>query len=655
MDLKITSTIGTIFLLQWIQHVHGIIGYDCGSMSSNITTISLLNIGDCDIPKHEVKTEKVYLQLMQAVNFRQIKVFQCKVEIERSIKRCGMFSHVSEVQHGIASYIEETSRKNCETMHKLGSYNKYRVDNLRINHTFNFPDTLAGTINNNGVCTGAEYKDIYGTWQDVVVLAHIKITLHEHFASVNVDTNQIILASGVRCELKNEHCSDIEWGDTFWYNIPERPCKEDNYDVIYEGYANKITSQGDESRTIYSVEKKDMTFALSARDELTVCQYELIRTEHPKLYINVRKDMNSLMKKPVGISTHNMDIFAYINSKFVYVEKHFYSQMDNLYLNVLKQQCQLEQKVLKNALAIATQSPDIFAYYLMKEPGYTSVLAGEVVHIIKCQPVEVKVSTSDTCYNQLPVLRGNISYYLTPQTHLLLRQGTEIKCNSIAPVMYRLENSWYKLIPKPIETLAPSILQSHTTASWKYSSPEWLASSGIYTEEDLENLSEHIMTSAEQTTVLNTLARGVMGQKATITGGSIANLLDSTTLEKIVTSTWNSVWSRFLRFGNMSAGIFGAIVLIRLVKLIIDTVIQAFALHSVYGCSGYMLGALWNSITQLLLQLEKQSKVKGLNSSESSSDLREVRSPNCTMKRQKNVPVPPPKPQSWRLQSDASH
>ena len=37
-----------------------------------------------------------------------------------------------------------------------------------------------------------------------------------------------------------------------------------------------------------------------------------------------------------------------------------------------------------------THSPDEFAYHLMKGPGYMSVIVGEVVHIIKCIPVEVK-------------------------------------------------------------------------------------------------------------------------------------------------------------------------------------------------------------------------------------------------------------------------
>lgn len=52
------------------------------------------------------------------------------------------------------------------------------------------------------------------------------------------------------------------------------------------------------------------------------------------------------------------------------------TQLNRIYRNILYQQYNLEQKMLQNVLAMATQLPDIFAYYLMKFPGYTLILAG---------------------------------------------------------------------------------------------------------------------------------------------------------------------------------------------------------------------------------------------------------------------------------------
>lgn len=62
---------------------------------------------------------------------------------------------------------------------------------------------------------------------------------------------------------------------------------------------------------------------------------------------------------------------------------------------------------MQNALVIAATSPDIFAYHFMKGPGYMDLLAGEVIHIVKCMLIEVKLDQTQECYDQLPVLREN--------------------------------------------------------------------------------------------------------------------------------------------------------------------------------------------------------------------------------------------------------
>lgn len=96
--------------------------------------------------------------------------------------------------------------------------------------------------------------------------------------------------------------------------------------------------------------------------------------------------------------------------------------------------------MLKNHLAIATKSPDELAYYLMNEPGYMAVITGEVVHIIKCVSTEVKVRHVKECYMELPVSRGNKSFFLAPKTHILTKTGLQISCNRMIPAMYHIDN-----------------------------------------------------------------------------------------------------------------------------------------------------------------------------------------------------------------------
>ena len=113
----------------------------------------------------------------------------------------------------------------------------------------------------------------------------------------------------------------------------------------------------------------------------TVCNYARIRTEHPKLFIFETSRGNTFLENK-QLLVENMDLFTYINSKFIYVEKHIFREMSKLYHDFLTHKCLLEQQVFENSLIIATQAPDKFAYHLMKGSGYMSIIAREVVHIL---------------------------------------------------------------------------------------------------------------------------------------------------------------------------------------------------------------------------------------------------------------------------------
>jgi len=109
MDPRIRGITAIFILTMSAREIHGIIGYDCGSASANLTTLSLINVEECDIPLQSVNSSKVYVQLLQLNDFKSVKVIQCKVEIDRLVRKCGMFSHTMDVYNGKYSYIDEVT------------------------------------------------------------------------------------------------------------------------------------------------------------------------------------------------------------------------------------------------------------------------------------------------------------------------------------------------------------------------------------------------------------------------------------------------------------------------------------------------------------------------------------------------------------------
>lgn len=69
-----------------------------------------------------------------------------------------------------------------------------------------------------------------------------------------------------------------------------------------------------------------MTFALSKKSERNICGYTLIQTDHPKLII-VETSRDNPFAKQSQILVDNLDAFTYVNSKFIYVEKHLKTQI----------------------------------------------------------------------------------------------------------------------------------------------------------------------------------------------------------------------------------------------------------------------------------------------------------------------------------------
>jgi hypothetical protein len=184
--------------------------------------------------------------------------------------------------------------------------------------------------------------------------------------------------------------------------------------------------------------------------------------------------------------------------------------------------------------------------------------------------------------------------------------------------MFKIHDSWFRSIPRLVETIPPPNIQPLTRPTWKYVNSASLATSGIYSSSDLERLRSHIMFSVEKPAMLNTIARGAMGQRIPEGSISMRNLLDEKSLDKIPESAGACIWKGFITFGSASAGVLAVFIIARLMKLIIDTIIRAYAFHSFYECGIHLLAAKWSSVTHLLLHLGQSEWTGGANPRNSS-------------------------------------
>lgn len=252
----------------------------------------------------------------------------------------------------------------------------------------------------------------------------------------------MILSSGARCQVTQGECNDADGTTTYWSILPADNCHFSRYDVLYQGLAYRLTPRPSqrESPTVYTVTTQETTFAPARTTEMNVCGYKILRTEHPKLCI-VETQPQHAFKSRSRVPIDNLDIFSYVNSKFIYVEKHMKTQLTQLYQDIMEQKCALERQILQNALSLASIAPDEMAHRIMKGSGYTAITAGEVLHLIKCVPVECRVRQAELCYNELPVTHQNKSLFLLPRSRILTKTGTPRDCHELLPAMYQVHNT----------------------------------------------------------------------------------------------------------------------------------------------------------------------------------------------------------------------
>ena len=238
----------------------------------------------------------------------------------------------------------------------------------------------------------------------------------------------------------------------------------------------------------------------------------------------------------------------------------------------------------------------------MKKRGYIAAIRGDMVHIMQCAPVSFTLRTEKYCYEQAPVTVNNESYFLQPRTHILIKNGTQIECNNVIPVMVELGGKWIQFTPEPRPAQTPHKLHPHTKRDWVYEEIKNPAEKGLYSYSDVQRLVKDFLFPIEKEAVLSGITRTITGVKNVYQEG-LKSLIEPGFLDYM----WNNLKEKFWSFSLISAGCIGLVCGFMIFRGIVDTILNAFQLHNVYGMSLYLLGAVFSSVTHLLLMLAKNT------------------------------------------------
>lgn len=159
---------------------------------------------------------------------------------------------------------------------------------------------------------------------------------------------------------------------------------------------------------------------------------------------------------------------------------------NDLYKVFLNRYCDLTRDHLYSLISLARSNSEEFAWVYTKSPGYTAVTRGEVIYLIQCKAIRVKVISTDNCYQELVVKDiHNSTRYVKPSTRIIVNMGTEMECSTMLPPMYNIDGTWIRVGSEITIPIPPEKLSAQPSLSWDYGNMITLNKLGILSDKQL--------------------------------------------------------------------------------------------------------------------------------------------------------------------------
>ena len=267
-------------------------------------------------------------------------------------------------------------------------------------------------------------------------------------------------------------------------------------------------------------------------------------------------------------------------------------------------------------------------------PGYKAHLAGNVIHIIKCQPVEITINPNPpSCFQDIPILYHNKPFFMSSTSSIIIEHSHKIPCNKILSIKFRINGDWIKFTPQLQKAKAPRKLGLKPQENFKPTEIKDLEGRGIYSREDINEYQNSINFPHERKAIIDNAATDIRDINNTEFIDTNENFFTAY-LEKHA----NKYWNNYKDFGAISAAIFMTISIIILIGYVINIILNAFQIKNVVGCS-YKLGAeLFSSTTNKILK--KADKKQEPDSTTNDIELQDIPTTSLPNSR---IPIPRPR------------
>ncbi|DAZ90598.1 hypothetical protein QKT73_gp2 [Trialeurodes vaporariorum mononega-like virus 2] len=624
-----TSAIAAVALtMVYLVSGTSITGYDCTTKDTNVTTLSLDLVAGCNaLPVQGQNVTSLFIQLVSPKTHNMLEIRSCKVTVSYLIMYCGTFDVSSMLSNNFATDepVELTTDR-CLTIHQTGTFKSisgHQITGLKRGISNNVKVTEFGVLDGND-CEGSSFTLNGLTYNNAVMNTHYKITYDQRQESLDNKLKLVSTYDGVMCNYNDFSC--FVGGTMYLWStlIIDHSCGDEMYNLVYEGYANLTKS--DQNPDVLTVETRERNFAIALSTQQLICGRDGYLTETSDFKVIVTDPYNR-PKHVTKSDVTDINAFSDTNMKFIYVESHIKERTTSLYNLFTRRYCELNRNRIMSLLSLARTNPEEFAIVYTNEPGYTAITRGEVVHLLKCEPVVVFPRDVDECYNDLPVSYMNDSYFLKPTSRIMVKYGQPVPCNPFTSTMYKISSTWMRIGVESHEGTPPLELKPTFDDTWSYGKSKSLSKLGYISREDETRYLQSIIRPLESKAIESTFIRRVQNHGQSSVQGLDFN--SAMQVDKLVSSLTDKVLHNIYGIWDFAikhlGAIFGFKIMYDFILGFFGFLINVFVLYHEYGMSYLLLFAMWSAMTKHLVYgklHDKWAKYKQSrqNSSENGSD-----------------------------------
>lgn len=596
-----------------------LIGYDCKAPATKIVPISLIDLEECSLQRSANQiSENVQIQILQRPLVSNTHVYSCLVSITRIALYCGAYNHLSLRKNAIYSYIKYLGSRGCKAAHNTGAVNiddKIRIVNLKSNSTHRQPVELFGHLEKDESCKRGEgsYTDDGGYFEDAVIVGYIEITISDFRSNILLDENEIILGGrALNCPASDGYCKDSLLGEFTWADT-RTSCRRQ--DILYEGSGQLITDNiptvatQDAQKETLIIEDGKYTFALKLIGTTIICGKEVRTTEHNRINVAPRGRLGWYFSGSETLPA-NIDLTAYINTKFLYVVTEIYKSIDEVASLIAYEMCRAKARSLKNTLNLARYYPETAGELINQRMGTLGKVAGEVLYLISCQAVPVRPREADKCYQGFPITYNAKDMFLTPLTHIISSISEEIDCTPVLAPTFFLSGLWWSTNPQIIRSLVPKKLDPIVKINVNKGEAIFnVGHTGLYTEKQMQTLQKELMFPITRKVIVHNTARTFYETLREPKDG-ILDMLKKGEIKSLSSKVSSHLSFFFSWFGKWSSIIIGTIILIKLVAWLFEVTINFINLWRGGHRNWAMVPAsLFTALTSFLINRNRSGHV----------------------------------------------